>query len=198
MGLGPWDSPIRDPLNVIPRSALVGCTTRFAEKEAVSPPTGTHEATVGLGRPLALRRRPFPGTPILPQSFLLQRASSPQENSCPSTPATFATPGFPRPPDCQWAPGRPGSRPGSGFAKPSEGPTGRAGLPRSPGPPGGGACGPPPRRAGWGRRGPQPDKRAPGRPGGRLALLGRGVRPQPRNVALQPVSPCLVPGQVCL
>lgn len=90
----------------------------------------------------------------------------------------------------QRAPGRPGSRPGSGLAEPSEGPTGRAGLPQSPGPPGGGACGPPPRRAGWGRRGPQPDKRAPRRPGGRLALLGRGVQvpaPQLRAPAGEPL-----------
>lgn len=60
----------------------------------MSPPTGTHEATAGLGRPLALRRRPFPGTPILPQSLLLQRASSLHGKQLPLDPLNFRDPGL--------------------------------------------------------------------------------------------------------
>lgn len=49
---------------------------------------------MGLGRPLALRRRPFPGTPILPQSLLLQRASSLQGKQLPLDPRNFRDPGL--------------------------------------------------------------------------------------------------------
>lgn len=58
----------------------------------MSPPTGTHEATAGLGCPLALRRSPFPGTPILPQSLLLQRASSLHGKQLPLDPLNFRDP----------------------------------------------------------------------------------------------------------
>lgn len=60
----------------------------------MSPPTGTHEATAGFGRPLALRRRPSPGTPILPQSLLLQRASSLYGKQLPLDPLNFRDPGL--------------------------------------------------------------------------------------------------------
>lgn len=80
---------LRDPLTVIPRTALVVATPPgFAEEEA-APPTGTHEATAALAQtqPAGAEPQSFPGNadpPTVPPA--VARQFPPRKTAAP-TPA---------------------------------------------------------------------------------------------------------------
>lgn len=175
------------------RSHAEGCTTwglaecnpqvnSFAGEETAPPPTG--EATAARGppgkrSPLALSHSPFPGTPILPQSLLLQRAVPCTENSCTLDSRNFALPSPRTSParGLRVGPRAPGAaRVGGGVGtSPRRGPSGGApaesrsargrGL-RASSAAGG-------REGWWAPAGLSRIKGPQGAPGGPLALLGR-------------------------